>query len=453
MKRLFRNATLINEGCSYTASLLTEGAYITAIFKGESTFPRLLLEEVDEVVPAEGLWLLPGCIDDQVHFREPGLTHKATIESESRAAIAGGTTSFMEMPNTKPTTTTFDAWQWKMERAATTSWANYSFFFGGTNNNIDELQRIDRRRTPGLKLFLGSSTGNMLVDNVQTLERIFGETDLLIATHCEEEAIIRANRQHYLDTVGEARLDVHYHPLIRSEEACYRSSSKAVELATRLGARLHILHISTARELELFRSDLPLREKKITAEACVHHLIFSDQDYDRLGNRIKWNPAVKTLQDREALREGVRSGKIDVVATDHAPHLLAEKEGNCLTAASGGPLTQYALVAMLDLAREGVFTKELVVEKMAHQPAELFGIEKRGFLRPGFFADLVLIDPQGEELVEPSHIVSLCGWSPFEGHRFGHQVRATYVNGVCAYQDGQFNEARPEAQPLLYLHG
>ena len=371
MKRLFRNATLINEGCSYTASLLTEGAYITAIFKGESTFPRLLLEEVDEVVPAEGLWLLPGCIDDQVHFREPGLTHKATIESESRAAIAGGTTSFMEMPNTKPTTTTFDAWQWKMERAAATSWANYSFFFGGTNDNIDELQRIDRRRTPGLKLFLGSSTGNMLVDNVQTLERIFGETDLLIATHCEEEAIIRANRQHYLDTVGEAALDVHYHPLIRSEEACYRSSSKAVELATRLGARLHILHISTARELELFRSDLPLREKKITAEACVHHLIFSDQDYDRLGNRIKWNPAVKTLQDREALREGVRSGKIDVVATDHAPHLLAEKEGNCLTAASGGPLTQYALVAMLDLAREGVFTKELVVEKMAHQPNSL----------------------------------------------------------------------------------
>lgn len=453
MKRLFRNATLINEGCSYTASLLTEGAYITAIFKGESTFPRLLLEEVDEVVPAEGLWLLPGCIDDQVHFREPGLTHKATIESESRAAIAGGTTSFMEMPNTKPTTTTFDAWQWKMERAAATSWANYSFFFGGTNDNIDELQRIDRRRTPGLKLFLGSSTGNMLVDNIQTLERIFGETDLLIATHCEEEAIIRANRQHYLDTVGEAALDVHYHPLIRSEEACYRSSSKAVELATRLGARLHILHISTARELELFRSDLPLSEKKITAEACVHHLIFSDQDYDRLGNRIKWNPAVKTLQDREALREGVRSGKIDVVATDHAPHLLAEKEGNCLTAASGGPLTQYALVAMLDLAREGVFTKELVVEKMAHQPAELFGIEKRGFLRPGFFADLVLIDPQGEELVEPSRIVSLCGWSPFEGHRFGHQVRATYVNGVCAYQDGQFSEARPEVQPLLYLHG
>lgn len=453
MKRLFRNATLINEGCSYTASLLTEGAYITAIFKGESTFPRLLLEEVDEVVPAEGLWLLPGCIDDQVHFREPGLTHKATIESESRAAIAGGTTSFMEMPNTKPTTTTFDAWQWKMERAAATSWANYSFFFGGTNDNIDELQRIDRRRTPGLKLFLGSSTGNMLVDNVQTLERIFGETDLLIATHCEEEAIIRANRQHYLDTVGEAALDVHYHPLIRSEEACYRSSSRAVELATRLGARLHILHISTARELELFRSDLSLREKKITAEACVHHLIFSDQDYDRLGNRIKWNPAVKTLQDREALREGVRSGKIDVVATDHAPHLLAEKEGNCLTAASGGPLTQYALIAMLDLAREGVFTKELVVEKMAHQPAELFGIEKRGFLRPGFFADLVLIDPQGEELVESSHIVSLCGWSPFEGHRFGHQVRATYVNGVCAYQDGQFSETRPEAQPLLYLHG
>lgn len=452
MKRLFRNATLINEGRSYTASLLTEGAYIVAIFEGESSFPRLLIEEVDEVVPAEGLWLLPGCIDDQVHFREPGLTHKATIASESRAAIAGGTTSFMEMPNTKPTTTTFEAWQWKMNRASETAWANYSFFFGGTNDNADELRLIDRRRTPGIKLFLGSSTGNMLVDDPGTLERIFGETDLLIAAHCEEESIIRANRQHYLDTIGQAGLDVHYHPLIRSAEACYRSSSKAIDLATRLGARLHILHISTERELALFRNDLPLSEKMITAEACVHHLIFSDKDYDRLGNRIKWNPAVKTEADREALREAVRNGKIDVVATDHAPHLLSEKEGDCLTAASGGPLTQYALVAMLDLAREGVFSKELVVSKMAHQPALLFGIEKRGFLRPGYFADLVLIDPEREELVEPSRIVSLCGWSPFEGHRFGHSVRATYVNGYCAYQDGAFSEERPDVQPLLYTH-
>ena len=450
MKRLFRNATLINEGRSFTASLLTSGTQIEKIYEGTDTFPEALLSEVDELVPAEGLWLLPGCIDDQVHFREPGLTHKATIESESQAAIAGGTTSFMEMPNTKPPTTSLEAWQWKMDRAAETSWANYSFFFGGTNDNADELPRIDARRTPGLKLFLGSSTGNMLVDDKHTLERIFSETDLIIATHCEKEETIRANRQRYLDEVGQAKLDVHYHPLIRSEEACYRSSSEAVELATRLGSRLHILHVSTARELSLFRSDLPLSEKKITAEACVHHLIFSDEDYARLGNRIKWNPAVKTLRDREALRAAVRSGLIDIVATDHAPHLLSEKEGDCLTAASGGPLSQYALVAMLDLAREGVFTRELVVEKMAHLPAQLFGIEKRGFLREGYYADLVLVDPKADTLVTPECILSLCGWSPFEGHTFTHSVKATYVNGDCAYSSGKLSAERPSVSPLLY---
>lgn len=450
MKRLFRNATLINEGRSFFASLLTSGQLIERIYEGENTYPESLLDEVDEVIPAEGLWLLPGCIDDQVHFREPGLTHKATIESESRAAVAGGTTSFMEMPNTKPPTTSLEAWQWKMDRAAETSWANYSFFFGGSNDNADELVRIDARRTPGLKLFLGSSTGNMLVDDKQTLERIFSETDLIIATHCEKEEVIRANKEHYLATVGADHLDVHYHPLIRSEEACYRSSSEAVELATRLGSRLHILHISTARELSLFRNDIPLSEKKITAEACVHHLIFTDADYDRLGNRIKWNPAVKTLHDREALREAVRTGLIDVIATDHAPHLLSEKEGNCLTAASGGPLSQYALISMLDMARAGIFTKELVVEKMAHRPAELFSIEKRGFLREGYYADLVLIDPQGTTIVTPENIVSLCRWSPFEGHTFGHCVEATYINGDCAYCAGALVSERPAVAPLLY---
>lgn len=452
MKRLFRNALITNEGRSFTASLLTDGAYIAAIYEGENSFPDQLLCEIDELVPAEGLWLLPGCIDDQVHFREPGLTHKADIASESRAAIAGGTTSFMEMPNTKPPTTTLEAWKWKMERAAETSWANYSFFFGGSNDNADELRRIDRRHTPGLKLFLGSSTGNMLVDDAHTLERIFSETDLIIATHCEEEAIIRANRQHYLDTVGEEALDVHYHPLIRSAEACYRSSSKAIDLATRLGARLHILHISTAKELELFQDDRPMSQKQITAEACVHHLIFSDEDYSRLGNRIKWNPAVKALSDREAIRQAVKSGKIDVIATDHAPHLLSEKEGNCLTAASGGPLTQHALIAMLDLAKDGIFTKELIVEKMAHQPAQLFAIEKRGFLRPGYFADLVLIDPQGTTPVTTESIVSRCAWSPFEGHTFGHRVQATYINGACAYREGKFSPERPTVEPLRYDH-
>lgn len=452
MTTLLQNARIINEGRSYTASLLIREQFIDTIYEGRDSYPPALLEEVDEAIDCSALWLLPGCIDDQVHFREPGLTHKATIETESRAALAGGTTSFMEMPNTNPTTTCLEAWQWKMQRAAESSWANYAFFFGGSNDNADELKRIDRRHTPGVKLFLGSSTGNMLVDNPQTLERIFGETDLVIAAHCEREEIIRANRQYYLDTVGAANLDVRYHPLIRSEEACYRSSSEAVELATRLGSRLHILHISTERELALFRSDLPLGAKKITSEACVHHLFFSDQDYARLGNRIKWNPAVKRAEDRAALRRAVAQSLIDVVATDHAPHLWSEKEGNCLEAASGGPLTQHALIAMLDLAAAGHFTPEQVVERMAHAPALLFDVDRRGFIRPGYFADLVLVDPQQSSLVTASGILSKCAWSPFEGHRFGHSVFATFVNGRCAWREGKLISERPEAHALTFNH-
>lgn len=450
MRQLIQNATLVNEGRSYVASVLIDGATISNIYEGKDTYPEGLLQEVDDLVQGEGLLLVPGCIDDQVHFREPGLTHKATIESESRAAIAGGTTSFMEMPNTKPPTTSLEAWQWKMQRAAETSWANYSFFFGGTNDNADELKLIDRAHTPGIKLFLGSSTGNMLVDNPSTLERIFSETDLIIATHCEKEDIIRANKEHYLATVGADHLDIHYHPLIRSAEACYRSSSEAVELATRLGSRLHILHISTERELSLFRDDIPLREKKITAEACVHHLIFTDEDYARLGNRIKWNPAVKTRHDRDALRLAVQSGKIDVLATDHAPHLLSEKEGNCLTAASGGPLTQHALIAMLDLAQQGLFTREAVIDRMAHKPAELFAIQGRGYIREGYYADLVLVDPHTSYTVTKESIISKCGWSPFEGHTFNHSIVRTYLNGQCVYRDGKLQPQRPTAEPLLF---
>lgn len=450
MKTLFRNALVINEGQSRVASILVEGERIQEIFDGENTCPDTLVAQVNEVIPCEGLWLLPGCIDDQVHFREPGLEHKACIETESRAAVAGGTTSFMDMPNTKPTTTTLEAWEWKMNRASETAWANYGFFFGGTNDNADEVKRIDRKRTPGLKLFLGSSTGNMLVDNKNTLERIFSETDLLIATHCESEEIIRANKEYYTSRVPVEELDVRYHALIRSAEACYRSSAEAVELASRLGARLHILHISTERELSLFVNDRPTAQKQITSEACVHHLIFSDEDYPRLGNRIKWNPAVKTLADREALREAVRNGRIDIVATDHAPHLLSEKEGNCFAAASGGPLTEHALVAMLDLASRGIFTRELVVERMAHLPAVLFGIEDRGFIRRGYFADLVLVDPKRATLVESSNIVSRCGWSPFEGYSFPHSIFATYINGACAYREGKFAEQRPASQGLLF---
>lgn len=445
-----RCATIINEGQSQTGDVLISDGIIEHVALGNDTTPQHLLSPSTETIDCTGLWLLPGAIDDQVHFREPGLTHKACLESESRAAVAGGVTSFMDMPNTNPTTTTIEAWQWKMQRAEETSWANYAFFFGGTNDNADALRHIDRARTPGLKLFLGSSTGNMLVDDKTTLERIFSETDMLIATHCESESIIRANRDHFSALHGADNLGVEYHPLIRSAEACYRSSAEAVELATRLGARLHILHISTERELSLFRSDIPTAQKQITAEACVHHLYFHEGDYQRLGNQIKWNPAVKTLADREALREAVRSGLIDIVATDHAPHLWQEKQGGCLKAASGGPLVQYSLPLMLDLASKGMWSKELVVERMAHLPATLFGIEHRGYIRPSYWADLVLIDPQTPHTVSPETDYSHCGWSPLMGETFAHSVKATMVNGQFVYRDGQFSEKRPAVIGLRF---
>lgn len=450
MKTLFRNALVINEGRSYTASVLVEGVHIAEIYEGCDTVPHEILAEVDTIEPCEGKWLLPGCIDDQVHFREPGLTHKACIASESRAAVAGGVTSFMDMPNTNPPTTTLEAWSDKMRRGAETSWANYAFFFGGTNDNADEVRLLDRHRVPGLKLFLGSSTGNMLVDNKQTLERIFSETDLIIATHCESEAIIRANKEHYKAIYGMESLDVSFHPLIRSAEACYRSSAEAVELADRLGSRLHILHVSTERELSLFRSDIPLEQKRITAEVCVHHLLFHDGDYAHLGNKIKWNPAVKTIADREALRHGVRSGLIDLVATDHAPHLWSEKQGGCLSAASGGPLVQHSLMAMLALAHEGVFSRELVVERMAHMPARLFGVHQRGFIRSGYYADIVLVSPDVPYTVSLDNSLSHCGWTPLEGTTFPHSVVATWVNGHCAYRAGQLSEERPKVMELAF---
>lgn len=450
MKTLFRNALIVNEGRSYIASLLVEGSRIATIYEGEDASPEGLERTCHEVVDCRGLWLLPGCIDDQVHFREPGLVHKACIASESRAAVAGGVTSFMDMPNTNPPTTTITAWEDKMQRAAETSWANYGFFFGGTNDNADEVRRLDRRRLPGLKLFLGSSTGNMLVDNRQTLERIFSETDLIIATHCESEEIIRANKAYYKAQHGLDGLDVTFHPLIRSAEACYRSSAEAVELATRLGSRLHILHVSTERELDLFRSDLPLEQKRITAEVCVHHLWFHDADYVRLGNQIKWNPAIKTLADRDALRAAVRSGRIDLVATDHAPHLWSEKQGGCLSAASGGPLVQHSLMAMLDMADRGLWSRELVVERMAHAPARLFGVVGRGFIRPGYFADLVLVDPSLPYTVIPDNNLTHCGWSPLMGETFAHSVVATWVNGQNAYRHGQVSETRPAVEALTF---
>jgi dihydroorotase len=353
--------------------------------------------------------------------------------------VAGGVTTFMDMPNTSPQTTTEAALDWKLQRAAETSVANYGFFIGATNDNVDEIRRISRSKITAVKVFMGSSTGNMLVDNRATLERIFGELPYVIATHCEKEEIIRANIARYRAELGDD-LPIAYHPLIRSAEACYASSAEAVELAVKANARLHLFHLSTARELSLLEAK-PLSEKRITGEVCVHHLWFSDADYARLGNRIKWNPAVKTLADREALREGLRTGKLDVVATDHAPHLLSEKEGSCLKAASGGPFVQFSLPTMLELASQGVLTVEQVVEKMAHAPAELYSLDRRGYVREGYYADLVLVDPNTPTVVSSDTILSKCGWSPLEGTQLKHSVRMTFVNGEPVWADGRINEA------------
>lgn len=419
----------------FKGSVLINGDKISEVFEGAvpATTDNV------KVIDAEGKFLLPGAIDDQVHFREPGLTHKGDIASESRAAVAGGITTFMDMPNTKPQTTTIADLQWKLQRGAETSAANYSFFFGGTNDNMDEIRKLDRSRVPGLKLFLGSSTGNMLVDKKDSLERIFGEADMLIAIHAEKEEVIKRNLAYYTGLYGED-LDISYHSKIRSEEACYASSSEAVELATRLNSRLHILHLSTAKELSLLSNAIPLSEKKITGEVCVHHLWFHDGDYAKYGNRIKWNPSIKTLEDRIALREAVKNNTIDIVATDHAPHLLSEKQGSCLKAASGGPLVQHSLVAMLELVAEGCFTYEKVVEKMAHMPADLFHIDRRGYIRPGYYADLVLVDPDKSWTVEPENILYKCGWAPFEGTTFHHSVSQTFVNGELVYDNGTIDD-------------
>ena len=434
-KILIKNARIVNEGCSFYGSVMIDGEMICDIIKAENIDTATLEKEADTVIDAEGKLLLPGVIDDQVHFREPGLTHKGDIASESRAAVAGGITTFMDMPNTNPQTTTLSNLEWKLQRAAQTSVANYSFFFGGTNDNLEEIGKIDKHRVPGLKLFLGSSTGNMLVDNKKTLEHIFGETDMLVAIHAEKEEIIRRNIEYYKGLYGE-NLDISFHSKIRSEEACYASSAEAVELATKLNTRLHILHLSTAKELGLLSNNKPLKEKKITGEVCVHHLWFSDGDYAEFGNRIKWNPSIKTINDRDALRAAVVNNLLDIVATDHAPHLPEEKTGNCLTAASGGPLVQHSLIAMLDLAYQGHFSVEKVVEKMSHAPADLFRIDKRGYLRKGYYADIVIVDDKTPIKVTKDNIMYKCGWSPFEGYTFKNSVFKTFVNGNLVYNNG-----------------
>lgn len=427
---LIKNATLVNEQKTYRGSVIIEGEMIVAVSEKD-------LSEGFEgtVIDAEGQYLLPGLIDDQVHFREPGLTHKADIFTESRAAVAGGITSFMEMPNTVPNALTQELLEDKYTLASKNSIANYSFFMGASNNNLDEVLKTNPKTVCGIKIFMGSSTGNMLVDDRETLKQIFSNSRMLIATHCEDEATIRENTARYRAKYGED-VPMRCHPEIRSAEACYRSSSLAVEMAEKYGANLHVLHISTARETELFRNDISLEEKKITAEACVHHLWFSDADYDRFGSRIKWNPAVKSAADRDAVRAAVADGRIDILATDHAPHTLDEKSGTYFNAPSGGPLVQHALPALFDLYEQGVFTLETIVQRACHAPAIRFKINKRGYIRPGYYADLVLVKKEESEVVSADNILYKCGWSPFEGHRFSHRVAATFVNGRQVF-DGQ----------------
>lgn len=432
-----RNANIVNEGQIFQADVWIEGGLIKQMGK--------IAAEADQTIDATGKYLLPGLIDDQVHFREPGLTHKATIYSESRAAVAGGITSYMEMPNTKPPTTTQVLLEEKYEIASRTSLANYSFFMGTTNNNLEELLKTNPKNVCGIKIFMGSSTGDMLVDNSAMLDEIFSKVKMLIAIHAEEDPIVRANTEKYKELYGD-KLNATHHHLIRSEEACYASSSKAVALAKKHGTRLHILHISTAKELDLFRNDIPLEEKKITAEACVHHLWFSNEDYATKGNYIKWNPAVKTVADREAIWKAVLDGRIDVIATDHAPHTIEEKELPYLEAPSGGPLVQHSLVALLDKYHEGKISLEKIVEKTAHNVAKLFQIEKRGYIREGYFADMVLVDLNSPWTVEKNNIISKCNWAPFEGHTFKSKVTDTFVSGHWAYRNGVLNEEQKGAR-------
>ena len=431
------NGDIVNEGRRFQGYVVTDGETIDLVCPG---MPSLdLFGRADDVIDAEGGLILPGVIDDHVHFRDPGLTHKADMASESRAAVAGGVTSFMDMPNTVPNTTTVKALEEKFAHAAQVSAANYSFYIGATNDNLAELKAVDYRRVCGVKAFLGSSTGGMLLSDPKAMRRVFSETEALIAIHSEDEDIIRANRARYVASQGE-NLPLRYHELIRSREACFASTERAVNLARECNTRLHILHISTADELALL-NEASLGEKRITAEACIAHLSFNNNDYERLGNRIKCNPAVKSAADQQALQRAVNEGLIDVIGTDHAPHLLGEKQGGCLQAASGMPMVQFSLVVMLELARRGIFKTETVIEKMCHAPAQLFGIERRGYLMPGYKADIAVVVPVASgHTITDGDVLSKCGWTPLEGFTVHHRVKATLVNGHIAYMNGQMNE-------------
>jgi dihydroorotase len=432
---LIKNAKIVNNGIITPGFVLVRDGIIKAIGKGEPTEEAAVVEVID----AGGQYLLPGVIDDQVHFREPGLTHKGEIATESKAAVAGGITSFMEMPKTKPQATSIEELEKKYDRAAEVSLANYSFYLGATNDNIEEIKSLDPTKNCGVKVFMGSSTGNMLVDDRKSLEQIFAESPTLIATHCEDEATIRRNTEKQREAFGE-EVPISMHPIIRSEEACFLSSSLAVELARKHNSRLHVLHISTAKELELFEHGTDFTKKKVTAEVCIHHLWFTDADYETKGSLIKWNPAIKSKHDRDSLLAALLNDKVDVIATDHAPHTIEEKQNKYFSSPSGGPMVQHALVAMLEMVHQNKITIEKVVEKMCHAPARLFEVKDRGFLEPGYRADMVLVDMETQWKVERQNILYKCAWSPLSGEIFHSAVTHTWVNGKLVYNDGMFNE-------------
>jgi len=440
---LIKNANVVNEGKIFSGDVLIQDDRIAEIAETIS-----VKSSETRVIDADGHYLIPGMIDDQVHFREPGLTHKATIATESKAAVAGGITTFIEMPNTVPQATTIDLLEEKFDVASRDSWANYSFMFGGTNDNLEEILKVDPKKVAGLKLFLGSSTGNMLVDNPETLENIFSKTDLLISAHCEDEATIRENLAKAKESFGD-EIPIDQHPIIRSEEACYISSSNAIALAKKTGARLHVFHLSTAKETALFSNKKPLKDKRITAEVCVHHLWFTDEDYAKKGTKIKWNPAVKTAEDREGLWKALIDDRIDVIATDHAPHTKEEKDNGYLNAPSGGPLVQHAVEALFEMHHKGRISVEKLVEKMCHNPAILFEIKDRGYIREGYKADLVLVDPNAPWTVTKDNIGYKCGWSPFEGTTFKSRITHTFVNGILCYEGGKYPN-KPNAERITF---
>ena len=441
-KLLIKNATVINEGNRLSEDILIEGDLITSISK------KIQVDSDMQVIDAHGLILIPGMIDDQVHFREPGLTHKGNILSESKAAIAGGVTSYIEMPNTSPNTTTVEEFNKKISIASINSYSNFSFMFGGTNDNLDEIKKIDPTEVAGIKLFLGSSTGKMLIDNLNSIEKIFSSTSLPISAHCEDEQTIINNSKKYKEIYGE-NVPIELHPKIRSEEACYISSKYAVDLAKKTGARLNVFHISTRKELDLFDNKLPVDQKKLTAEVCAHHLWFTDKDYEKLGSKIKWNPAIKSQSDKDALWNAIKEDKIDIIASDHAPHTEIEKENSYFNCPSGGPMVQHTILSLLEESPKHGVSIEKIVEKIAHNPSKIFKIKKRGFIKEGYYADIVLVDPNSPTLVSKKSLLYKCGWSPFEGVTFSSSIHSTILNGRVVYSNGVVNET-PNGKKLVF---